>query len=417
MSTSRTKKVKTINKKTLVVAVDIGKDLHHGYFRAPDNQEVKSFGFYNSGHSFKGFWDKICRFHQKQGLQEIIVGFESTGCYAEPLLHFLKRKPVTLVQVNPLHSKRLKELSGNSPNKTDKKDPRVIADIISLGHALTVIVCEGCAAHLRRLTQARERALKTRNAMHNQLHDLIFLIFPEYLRIMKKLSTKTARYLIKHYPGPESIAALGLQQLTAVMRKVSRGKLAAPRAQALYQAAQNSIGVSAGQESILLEIEHLLEGIEHQNQFIAAVENQLADYLKQIPYSKNILSIKGIGPVIVAGLIGEVGDFRKYQTLSEITKLAGLDLFEISSGKHQGQRHISKRGRALIRKLLFYAAINTVRTNAIMNQCYQKLLTRGMAKVKALVAISRKLLRIIFALVRDNTLYVETEKNQYQLAA
>lgn len=415
MSTPRTKKVKTINKKTLVVAVDIGKNFHHGYFRTPDNQEVKPFRFYNSGHSFKGFWDKICRFLQKQGLQEIIVGFESTGCYAEPLLHFLREKPVTLVQVNPLHSKRLKELSGNSPNKTDKKDPRVIADIISLGHALTVVVCEGSAAHLRRLTQARERALKTRNAMYNQLHDLVFLIFPEFLRIMKKLSTTTARYLIKHYPSPESIAALGLQQLTAVMRKVSRGKLDAQRAQALYKAAENSIGVSSGQKSMLLEIKHLLQGIEHQNQFIAAAENQLADYLKQIPYSQNILSIKGIGPVTVAGLIGEVGDFRKYQTLSEITKLAGLDLFEISSGKHQGQRHISKRGRALIRKLLFYAAINTVRTNGIMNQRYQKLLARGTPKVKALVAISRKLLRIIFALVRDNALYVETD--QYQLAA
>ena len=71
------------------------------------------------------------------------------------------------------------------------------------------------------------------------------------------------------------------------------------------------------------------------------------------PYKNSILSLKGIGEITAAGLIGEVGDFAKFKTISEITKLAGLDLFEVSSGKHKGQQHISKRGRPLMRKLLF----------------------------------------------------------------
>ena len=109
----------------------------------------------------------------------------------------------------------------------------------------------------------------------------------------------------------------------------------------------------------------------------------------------------------VAGLIGEVGDFRAFRTISEITKLAGLDLFEISSGKHKGQRRISKRGRPLMRKLLFYASINVVKSKGILHEPYQQMLSGGKPKLKALIAIARKLLRIIFALARDNTLYVE----------
>ena len=66
----------------------------------------------------------------------------------------------------------------------------------------------------------------------------------------------------------------------------------------------------------------------------------MREYLKEVPYSRYMLSIKGIGEVTVAGLIGEVGDFTKYKTAAEITKLAGLDLFEVSSGKHKGERHI-----------------------------------------------------------------------------
>ena len=131
----------------------------------------------------------------------------------------------------------------------------------------------------------------------------------------------------------------------------------------------------------------------------------MSSYLKQIPYSRFILSMKGIGEITVAGLIGEVGDFSKFNTISEITKLAGLDLFEISSGKHKGNRRISKRGRPLMRKLLYFAALNVVRKGGIMHEQYQRYLKRGMLKMKALIAIARKLLAVIFALVRDHSEY------------
>jgi transposase len=203
------------------------------------------------------------------------------------------------------------------------------------------------------------------------------------------------------------------------MRKISRGKLGRERAKQLIAAAKNSVGICEGRESIFLEIAHLNARIENDNRFIDIVENQLNEYLQQIPYSSSILSVKGIGVVTAAGLIGEVADFKKFDTISEIMKLAGLDLYEISSGKHRGQRRISKRGRPLMRKLLFFAAINAVKSNGIMHQSYQHMLERGMLKMKALVAISRKLLGLIFAIVRDNTTYIEdySEKHHYQLAA
>ena len=415
---SKTKKVQTINGKTLIVAVDIGKTVHFGYFRAPNGEDLKPFRFYNFKKSFEQFWAKICQFQRQQNLEDIVIGFESTGPYAEPLFHFLRKKPARLIQVNPMHTKRLKELTGNSPNKTDKKDPRVIADVISLGHALTLVVPEGPAAQLRRLTQARERAIKSRTATVNQLQHLVFVIFPEFFSVMKTL-TKSAMYLIKNHTTPDTVFAMGFEGLAKVLRKVSRGKLGQDRATELFKVARDSIGICEGKESIILEIDHLVSKIENEDRFIDNLEKQMADYLEQIPYSQSILSIKGIGRVTVAGLIGEVGDFRKFNTISEIMKLAGLDLYEVSSGKHQGQRHISKRGRSLMRKLLFFAAINTVKSKGIMHEPYQQMLDRGMPKVKALIAISRKLLRVIFALARDNVEYVQdyNKIHHYKLAA
>jgi transposase len=185
------------------------------------------------------------------------------------------------------------------------------------------------------------------------------------------------------------------------------------RARQIFEAAQKSVGINEGKESILLEINHLVLNIRNEDCFIESLENQMKHYLKQIPYSDSILSIKGIGEVTAAGLIGEVGDFRKFSTISEMMKLAGLDLYEISSGARKGQRRISKRGRSYLRKILFFAAINMVKDEGILHAHYQQMLDRGMPKIKALIAMCRKVLRIAFAIVRDNTVYVSNHRHRF----
>lgn len=291
MGYSKTQKVKSINGRTMIAAVDIGKSFHFGYFRAPNGEERKPFVFTNSLNSFKEFWRSAQEFSRKHGLDEIVVGFEPSGPYAEPLFHYLRKKPVKLVQVNPFHTKRIKELTGNSPNKTDKKDPHVIADVISLGHALTLVIPEGTAADLRRLTQARERAIKRRTAALNQIQDLIFVIFPEFLEIIKNVSTKTGLYLIKNYIAPEKILALGLQPLIALIKKISRGKLGQQKAEDLFCAAQSSIGLQEGKKSLLLEVDHLSSQIAADSDFIASLEIRMEEHLEEISYSHCILSI------------------------------------------------------------------------------------------------------------------------------
>jgi transposase len=154
-----------------------------------------------------------------------------------------------------------------------------------------------------------------------------------------------------------------------------------------------------------MDIRHILVQLEMLTNLIAEIESEMEIALGRIPYSSKLLSIKGVGIVSVAGIIGEIGDFRKFKTRSEIMKLAGLDLYEISSGKMKGQRRISKRGRSLLRKILYYVAIQTIRKNGILHDYYTRLTDGGMKRMKALVAVSRKLLGIIYAIVRDDSEY------------
>ena len=402
----RTKKVNIIQEGTLIVAIDVGMASNHGCCVAADGRSTKTFKFDNTREGLDTLWNMVLASKTRFQCNEVIVGYESTGPYGEPLIHYLRQKQATIVQVNPLHTKRMGEINDNSPLKTDRKDPRVIADVIRIGHALSVVVPEGDAAHLRRLNNARERHTKERTALLNQLQQFVFLIFPEFTRIIKTIFCKTALHILKKYTTPLKIGSVKIEKLGEEMRRRSMGKFGAEHATALINFAKTTIGIQEGLDGLVMDIQHALIQLEMVDSLIAELEREMEITLQRIPYSRKLLSIKGLGIVTVAGLIGEIGDFTKFTTQSEIAKLAGLDLYEVSSGKKRGQRRISKRGRSLLRKILYYAAMQTIRKNGIMHDYYQRLIGRGMKSMMALVAVSRKLLRIIFAIVRDDAEFI-----------
>ncbi len=406
MKKAGTGKIGRVKEDTLIVTIDIGLEMNRGYCTTPDGRDIKPFRFDNTRAGLDRLWSMIVVNKNRFGCNEVIVGYESTGPYGEPLSHYLAKKPVMVVQVNPMHTKRIKEINDNSPLKTDDKDPRVLADIILLGHSLSVVIPEGDAAYLRRLNNSRERHVGERTALLNQLQQLVFLLFPEFRTVIKDIQVKTALYILNKYLTPEIIGGLKKEALGEEMRKRSRGKFRESHAEMLIKLAKDTIGIREGAAGLSMDIRHILIQLELVNRLIAEIENEMEIALGRIPYSSKLLSIKGLGTVTVAGLIGEVGDFKKFRTQSEIMKLAGLDLYEVSSGKWKGRRRISKRGRSLLRKILYYAAMQAIRKNGILHEYYTRLTGRGMKSMMALVAVSRKLLRIIHAILRDEGEYI-----------
>jgi len=220
------------------------------------------------------------------------------------------------------------------------------------------------------------------------------------------VTIKTPRHILKIYTTPERIRTLDKDALGEEIRKRSWGKFGMREAEALINLARDTVGIKEGVAGIALDIQHILVQLEALNAFIEEIETEMKKALDRIPYSARILSIKGLGVVTVAGLIGEVGDFSTFRTQSEIMKLAGLDLFEISSGKRKGQKRISKRGRHLLRKILYNAAVGTIRKNGIMCDYYARLIARGKVRTSALIVVAKKLLRIIHAMLRDGRDYI-----------
>jgi len=404
MKKNRLKMIVKDTRNYLTIAIDIGKMTHYVFWCDCFGNEGKSTAFQNTREGFEMLWQVIRTAQAITGVSDVVIGFESTSCYWIPLAHFLSEKPVTMVQVNPMHTKRVKELDGNSPLKSDRKDPRIIASLIRLGHWLTVVLPKGLTAELRQLSHARERGVHDATVAINRLRQALDVLFPEFGGIMG-FSSVTASYLLRHYPSPQALLAMDENDLAAVITKISRRKLGQERARLLRNAAAHTIGITEGISALLIEINHLLDTLEQKKTYIQSLEAQMNHCLSRIPAAKALLSIKGIGTVIAAGILGEVGDFAAYPTQASLQKMAGLSLYEVSSGIHQGTRRITKRGRSKLRKYLFSACTNMIRKGGIFYESYQARIARGKHTFNAHVALMRKLLNILYALVRDGVPY------------
>jgi len=310
-------------------------------------------------------------------------------------------------------------LVGNSPHKSDEKDPLVIADILKLGRGLNMVMPEGIIADLRHLVNTRENIIVDIIRIINRLESLICIYFPEFFGFIKNLKSKTSIHILKNYTFPENIIKVSIKKLTEEIRKVSRGRISAKKVQYLYESSKDTIGVKEGNQGMNIEIKMLLNHFDLLEKQRISIEELIKKQVRQTPYLKLITSIKGIKEISAACIITEVADFKAYRGGKEIEKLAGLNLYEVSSGKHKGEKHISKLGRSLLRKTLFFITLNIIRKGGIFYEEYQNHKSKGMPGPKALTAISRKLLRTIHAMIRDNKYFDEhrVKTVQKQIAA
>ena len=123
--------------------------------------------------------------------------------------------------------------------------------------------------------------------------------------------------------------------------------------------------------------------------------------LENIPGTKEMLSIPGIGVLTIAGFLAEAGDLNKYDHGQQIIRLAGLNLTENSSGKRKGKTGISRRGRSRLRSVLFRAILPMVATNTEFKALHKHLTTRSenpLKKKQSLIALCGKLVRVLYTL-------------------
>jgi transposase len=143
----------------VVMGIDIAKDKHRAVNRFPDGSLSKPFAIYADGTGHELFWQELPSRLRTYSLDTLVVGMEPTGHYWKSLAPFLTQKGITVVLVNPTHNNKYKELDDNSSLKSDKKDARVIADIVASGKFLRMALKDGPFAKLRHLNADRDHVI------------------------------------------------------------------------------------------------------------------------------------------------------------------------------------------------------------------------------------------------------------------
>ena len=409
MNYTQNKKIEQVSESTISVGVDIGSEMN--FARAFDWRGIeltkKVFRFGNDLEGFTAFLEWMNDVLRKTAKSEFIVGCEPTGHYWFTLARYLKEHGIRLVIVNPYHVKQMKELDDNSPKKTDFKDPKTIAKLVVEGRFSEPYIPEGIYADLREAVSSRDRIIKELNACSNRIQRWLRIYFPEYLKVYRKFDSDSGMMVLEKAPLPEDVMALGVDGVNGIWREKKVRAVGIKRAVTLVEAAHDSVGVKGG-NCARTEFQLLLEDYRVKKNQLQKVAEILETETMKVPNVENLLAIKGIGMVTVAGFLAEIGDVRRFDSPKQIQKLAGLELKESSSGKHKGRSSISKRGRKKLRRLLFQAVLPMLRSNSEIREVYEYYTTRLRNPLKgkqAVVAVSCKLIRIFWSLLRTGSAY------------
>lgn len=143
---------------------------------------------------------------------------------------------------------------------------------------------------------------------------------------------------------------------------------------------------------------------------VKEVEKQIAQTVKNDPILKEriekVCKVKGLGLITVAGIAAETNGFTLFTSRAQITSYAGYDVVQRESGTSlKGKTRISKKGNRFIRRALHFPALVVVKHEAQFTQLFDRVLKRTGLKMKAYVAVQRKLLLLIYTLFKKNEAY------------
>ena len=381
----------------IVVGIDVSKrKMSFGGFRPSERTGVSivdqnAVGF----RSLERFVDDLVA----QGHQPWIA-YEPTGPYSTCLREWLVASGRRLVQVNPYHVKRIKEVRDNSPEKDDWKDPSVIADLVWQGCYQEVLSLDGPYADLRAASAEWASQTKRRTALRNEFQALLQVWFPELCDIFKDAVCKSVQGIVRRYASVEALASSRRSSLESTLRKSSLGRTL-NRVEAILSAAKNSVAPASGQQArhrAMVGLLDILELVESRQERLRA---EMEEFLSVLSEAHSLLSLPRVGTITVAGLLGECGNIGDYKCYEQLEKLVGLNLYEVSSGKHKGRRRISKRGRSRARYLICEIAMLQTRSGGLFERYAKELKAKGKKTGEIRVAVARKLLRLLYAVARD----------------
>ena len=403
----------------LFVGIDVGSRGNTAYLMRPDGEKHSNFTVQNNRGGAKILIDKIVSALTAMGLEQVVIGMEATGIYGDNLVYALRedgalgRFQRKIHVLNPKQVSKFKESYSDLP-KNDDVDAFVIADKLRFGRITKEVYMDDYRYKaLQTLTRARFYAVQDLTREKQRFANYLFLKCSGLAQDKDIAnSSATTIALMERFETVDELAYADLDELTVFIDEKGRNFAdPAAKAKAIQTAARNSyrlpITVNNSVNQAMSVCIATMRALEKQ---IKVLDKQIEQIFAIIP--NTLTSVPGIGKVYSAGIIAEIGDVNRFQSQASVAKYAGLVWKQHQSGEFEAQNtRLIKSGNRFLRYYLLEAANSVRRCDSEFRRYYDlkyKQVNKYQHK-RALALTARKLVRLVFRLLKEGRNYIPPE--------
>ena len=352
-------------------------------------------------------------------IDDLTIFMESTSTYHLPIQRFFTKNNYNVQVINPILGKN--NTRNLRKTKTDIEDCYNLADLF-FKNTVKIHTKNMNDIYSSMLELSRQEKHLTESLVRskNRFKQIIANSFPEYIKCFtaNDIFGKTSLNFIKEFPHADIIKEKRIDALANNLYKSCKNGCSYNRcltkAKKIKELANNSYPGIDKDSCEVNNLINIVEIISYNNFKLTEVKQDIIKLAKQTPYFNVINSIYGIGETSAAQIIAELGDINRFENIKQLNAFCGLDPTIVQSGKSINYHGpISKRGNRNARKILFITCCSIIRASVLHNVdseillYYRKKQAENKHFKECITACSTKLLRIIFAMCKNNSLYVQ----------
>ncbi|WP_344315711.1 IS110 family transposase, partial [Streptomyces rhizosphaericus] len=305
--------------------------------------------------------------------------------------------------------------------KTDAKDAFVIADQARMRRDLQPLVeTSEIAVDLKILTARRMDLSADRTRAINRLRAQMLEYFPALERAFDYSTSKTALVLLTKYQTPAALRRVGRARLATWLKNHGVRTLTVARnaADAAVSAGEAQHTVVPGEKTAAKMVRTLAREVMALDQEIAELEALIEGRFREHPDAGVITSMPGIGDMLGAEFIAATGgDMTAFGTPDRLAGVAGLAPVPRDSGKVSGNLRRPRRySRRLLRMFYLSAQVASVHCPE-SKRFYQRKRAEGKSHKQAVLALARRRLNVLWALIRDHRAFETAIARSVAMAA
>ncbi|KRF27654.1 IS110 family transposase [Paenibacillus sp. Soil787] len=372
----------------------------------------KAFTFDNRPSAFPQMIQQIKKIAVKGNFSSIIFGLEDTHNFGRNLTIFLKEQKYLVKEVNSKLSEA-KRKSYATVKKSDAWDSECIAAVLIEEYdRLPVANPIDHYWAIKQLVSRRTSSMKGLAFSIRKLHSQLQHHYPTYRKFFSELDGKTSLGFFHRFPSPRHLEGVTLEELTHFLRKLSNYACSTKKAEQILTLVRTDGQFDSDfQDKRDFIVRSLVKEIRFHKREISESEDEIKPLMDQLGIRLDTLT--GVELVTAASFIAEIGDVNRFASSNQLARFAGIAPIEVGSGGEVKHKKTSQ-GNRVLHELFFQLACRQLALsrrhkeprNPIFLEYYNEKRSKGKTKGQAIVCIMRKLVNIVYKMMKNKTEYV-----------